>query len=175
MEHLREGTEVRLTRELTEEEHACTGLVLPLGCRGILVDEDGDIGFRPSSANDALREGSRRRPIVSGFYPFYNQFKDWCCFLDREDYEFDVTPYEDDPNLIEVTKGVFVSVGDAIYIVDDQGEVTSWNQDEWSEDSDSVTACAVACIVAAQKGAGAVRKNIELSGQIVRGMVQNEN
>ena len=96
----------------------------------------------------------------------------WCCYLDREDYEFDVTPYEDDPNLIEVTKGVFVSVGDAIYIVDDQGEVTSWNQDEWSEDSDSVTACAVACIVASQKGAGAVRKNIELSGQIVRGMVR---
>ena len=155
MKHLRAGTEVRLTRELTEEEHACTGLVLPLGCRGILVDEDGDIGFRPSSAND----------------PFYNQFKDWCCFLEREDYEFDSTSYEDDPNLIEVTKGVFVSVGDAVYIVDDQGEVTSWNQDEWSEDAESVTACVVACIVAAQKGAGAVRKNIELSGSIVRDMV----
>ena len=151
MEHLREGTEVRLTRELTEEEHACTGLVLPLGCRGILVDEDGDIGFRPKGIG--------------------LEFKDWCCFLDREDYEFDVTPYEDDPNLIEVTKGVFVSVGDAVYIVDDQGEVTSWNQDEWSEDTESVTACAVACIVAAQKGASAVRKNIELSGQIVRDMV----
>ncbi len=155
MKHLRAGTEVRLTRELTEEEHACTGLVLPLGCRGILVDEDGDIGFRPSSAHD----------------PFYNQFKGWCCFLGREDYEFDATPYEDDESLVEVTKGVFVSVGDAIYIVDDQGEVTSWNCDEWVEDPDSVTACAVACIVAAQKGAGAVRKNIELSGSILRDMV----
>jgi hypothetical protein len=159
MEHLRAGTEVRLTRELTEEEHACTGLVLPLGCRGILVDEDGDIGFRPSSANPYER------------HRCFKVTESWCCFLDREDYEFDSTSYEDDPNLIEVTKGVFVSVGDAVYIVDDQGEVTSWNQDEWSEDAESVTACAVACIVAAQKGAGAVRRNMELSGSIVRDMI----
>lgn len=164
MEHLRAGTEVRLTRELTEEEHACAGLVLPLGCRGILVDEDGDIGFRPSP-------GKARSGLTGPDCTFYNQFKGWCCFLDREDYEFDATPYEDDESLVEVTKGVFVSVGDAIYIVDDQGEVTSWNCDEWAESPDSVTACAVACIVAAQKGAGAVRKNIELSGSILRDMV----
>lgn len=158
MEHLRAGTEVRLTRELTEEEHACPGLVLPVGCRGILIDEDGDIGFRPKGSTGDL---------------FYNQFKGWCCYLDREDYEFDRSVYEDDPNLIEVTKGVFVSTGDAVYIVDDQGEVTSWNSDEWAEDAESVTACVVASIVAAQKGAGAVRKNIELSGQILRSMTEH--
>ena len=73
--------------------------------------------------------------------------------------------------MIEVCKGVFVSAGEAIYIVDECGEVTSWNQDEWAEDAESVTACAVACIVAAQKGAGAVRRNIELSGSIVRDMI----
>lgn len=147
-EHLKTGTEVRLTRELTEKEHACSGLVLPAGCRGILVDEDGDIGFRPSYG------------ILVG--------NDWCCYLDREDYEFDYTPYENYPDLIEVTKGVFVSSGEAVYIVDDQGEVTSWNLYEWADDPESVTACVVACIVAAQKGASAVRKNIELSGQILK-------
>jgi hypothetical protein len=163
MKHLRAGTEVRLTRELTEEEHACTGLVLPLGCRGILVDEDGDIGFRPSAKFKFI--------FLSRHRCFIHCLESWCCFLEREDYEFDATPYEDDPNLIEVCKGVFVSAGEAIYIVDECGEVTSWNQDEWAEDAESVTACAVACIVAAQKGAGAVRRNIELSGSIVRDMI----
>lgn len=92
---------------------------------------------------------------------------------DLERRWFDRSVYEDDPNLIEVTKGVFVSTGDAVYIVDDQGEVTSWNSDEWAEDAESVTACVVASIVAAQKGAGAVRKNIELSGQILRSMTEH--
>jgi len=65
--HLKPGTKVRLTRELTEDEHACPGLVLPEGCEGVLVDEDGDIGFRPL----VIDRG----------------FETWCCFLDRKDYE----------------------------------------------------------------------------------------
>ena len=87
----------------------------------------------------------------------------------------ELSEYKNDPNLVEVTKGVFVAIGEAVYIVDDQGEVTSWNCDEWTEDTDSVTACAVACIVAAQKGPEAVRKNIELSGEIVKKMIEDQN
>ena len=63
--HLKPGTLVYLTRELTEEEHACTGLTLPEGCEGMLVDEEGDVGFRPQATG----------------------FENWCCYLDREDYE----------------------------------------------------------------------------------------
>ena len=63
--HLKSGTKVRLTRELTEEEHACPGLILPEGCEGVLVDEEGDIGFRPQAPG----------------------FEQWCCYLDREDYK----------------------------------------------------------------------------------------
>ena len=82
--------------------------------------------------------------------------------------------FESDPDLIEVTKGVFVSSGEAVYIVDDQGEVISWNLDEWTDDPEIVTGCVVSCIVAAQKGASAVRKNIELSEQILKDMPQCE-
>ena len=63
--HLPAGTLVRLTRELNEEQHACTGLILPEGCHGVLVDEDGDIGFRPQARG----------------------FETWCCYLGREDYQ----------------------------------------------------------------------------------------
>ena len=62
--HLKPGTTVYLTRELTENEHACPGLLLPNGCEGVLVDEEGDVAFRP---------------IASGF-------ENWCCYLAPEDY-----------------------------------------------------------------------------------------
>ena len=57
--------EVELTRTLTENEHACPGLILPKGCRGILLEEDGDLVFRPNC----------------------ECFKHWACYIDNSDWK----------------------------------------------------------------------------------------
>ncbi len=71
MSHSTVGTRVVLTRQLTEGDHACPGLILPEGCRGVLIDVDGDIGFRPCSDD--------------------NTFDDWGCYLSSGDYREEQT------------------------------------------------------------------------------------
>jgi len=66
--HLPAGTKVELTRVFHDWEHGCTGLLLNEGCHGVLVDEDGDIGFRPAPGEWGELD------------------KDWCFYLDPEDY-----------------------------------------------------------------------------------------
>lgn len=59
---------------------------------------------------------------------------------------------------IEVVPGVFVAP-DALYIVDDQGEVCMWNIDEVSEeDNNAFTAAINAVAIAAKYGANKCRK-----------------
>jgi hypothetical protein len=69
--------------------------------------------------------------------------------------------YSDTP---EIVPGVFVAPGSALYIVDEQGEVCSWNYDEICEDGEAFTAAINAAILATAKGANAVRQNIESKG-----------
>jgi hypothetical protein len=59
----------------------------------------------------------------------------------------------------EVVPGVFIEPGSAVYIVDEIGEVVSWNEDEF-DDPFAVTAALNAVALAASKGAGAVRQNL---------------
>lgn len=68
----------------------------------------------------------------------------------------------------EPVPGVFVETGSAVYIVDDVGEVVSWNADEWAEDPESVTGMVNAVALAAVKGAAAVRQNIGLHGHVLK-------
>jgi len=65
----------------------------------------------------------------------------------------------------EIVPGVFYAPGDAVYIVDDEGEVVSWNRDEWHDDSEAVTATVTAVALAAKCGAAAVRCNINSGGE----------
>jgi hypothetical protein len=67
-------------------------------------------------------------------------------------------------NMTEVVPGVFVNVGESVHIVDELGEVATWNCDEWTEDPESVTATINAVILATKYGAEAVRQNIESKG-----------
>lgn len=62
MKHLPAGTRVKLSRTMRDEETCCGEY--DKGTSGILVDEDGDMAFRPDGY-----------PIGWGFY------------LDREDYD----------------------------------------------------------------------------------------
>lgn len=64
----------------------------------------------------------------------------------------------------EIVPGVFYEPGEAVYIVDPNGEVCSWNADEWAEDPMVITATIVAVILAATKGPAAVRDNLENKG-----------
>jgi len=73
----------------------------------------------------------------------------------------------------EIVPGVFVDPGDAVYIVDDIGEVASWNADEWAEDPEAVTATINACIVATKYGPAAVRKNIENKGATLMSLIES--
>ena len=75
-------------------------------------------------------------------------------------------------NLSEISRGVFVSPGDAVYIVDDIGEVCSWNLDEWAEDADTVTATIFAVAIASKLGPEAVRANIESKGLVLEKLVE---
>jgi hypothetical protein len=79
--------------------------------------------------------------------------------------------FHDYPDASEVVPGVFVIPGDSVYIVDDDGEVVMWNLDEWAEDQTSVTAAICACILAAVKGAKAVRQNIADKGATLTALI----
>ncbi len=77
--------------------------------------------------------------------------------------------YAHDP---EIVPGVFVSTEDqAVYIVDDRGEVACWNSDEWAEDPEAAIATINAVILAAVKGAAAVRENIKLKGHTLKQLI----
>jgi hypothetical protein len=77
---------------------------------------------------------------------------------------------------IEILPGIFVDVGNAIYIADDNGEVASWNLDEWLEDPDAITATICAVALAAKKGANSVRENIKTKGLTLDRMIlETEN
>ena len=76
--------------------------------------------------------------------------------------------FDDYSDIPEIISGVFVDPGNAVYIVDDEGEIVSWNADEWAEDSEAVTATANACILASVKGAKEVRENIRNYGSSIR-------
>lgn len=67
--------------------------------------------------------------------------------------------YQEYEDMTEVVPGVFYEPGAGVYIVDDLGEVVCWVDSEW-EDPLAVTACVNACILAAVKGAAAVRENL---------------
>lgn len=67
----------------------------------------------------------------------------------------------------EVAPGVFVDPGESVTIVDDEGEVATWTADEVAEDDDAFTAAVNAAVLAALKGAAAVRENIETRGEVL--------
>jgi hypothetical protein len=69
------------------------------------------------------------------------------------------------PGCTEVVPGVFISVGDAVYIADEKGEVVTWNADEVAEDGEAFTAALNGVILAALYGADAVRDNISSHGE----------
>ena len=73
-DHLPAGTEVELTRGFCDDEHGCEGLYLPKGWRGVLVDEDGDIGFHPNPVK------------TSSNYYLGEIDQGWCFYLAPEDY-----------------------------------------------------------------------------------------
>lgn len=72
----------------------------------------------------------------------------------------------------EIVPGIFVEPSDAVYIVDDEGEVVSWNSDEWEEDPEAVTATVNAVILATKQGANAVRQNMKTGG-ILRSLIMD--
>ena len=77
--------------------------------------------------------------------------------------------YQDIP---EIVPGVFVLPGAGVYIVDDDGEVCSWNDGEWEGDPEAVTATVNAVALAAAKGAAAVRRNIASRGAVIDQLIQ---
>jgi len=79
--------------------------------------------------------------------------------------------YKDYNECVELSPGVFAWTGEFVAIVDDEGEVCSWNRDEWEEDSESVTATVNAVALAVAKGSAAVRKNINNGGLELRNLV----
>ena len=80
--------------------------------------------------------------------------------------------YDQYADIPEIVPGVFVEPGDAVYIVDAQGEVCSWNADEWQEDPEAVTATVSAVILAATLGAAACRENLKDRGTLVEGLIR---
>ena len=74
------------------------------------------------------------------------------------------THYDNYSEYTEIVPGVFYEPGDAVYIVDDEGEVISWNCDEWADDTDAITATITAVVLATKRGAMAVRTNINGGG-----------
>lgn len=77
--------------------------------------------------------------------------------------------YEKD--MSELVPGVFLSPGEALHIVDDEGEACSWTVDEWGEDPEAVTAAITAAVIAAAKGSAAVRENIKMGGTVLQAML----
>jgi hypothetical protein len=71
----------------------------------------------------------------------------------------------------EVVPGVFVDTGHAVYIVDDEGEVVTWNAEEVAADSQAFTAALNAVALSAAKGAAAVRANIQTQGRVLDALI----
>ena len=80
--------------------------------------------------------------------------------------------YDQYADIPEIVPGVFVSPGECVHIVDDQGEVVSWTGDEWDADPESVTATINAVILAAKFGPAAVRRNIADKGQTIENLIR---
>lgn len=80
--------------------------------------------------------------------------------------------YKEYSDLPEIAPGVFISLGTAVYIVDDEGEVCSWNIDEWLDDRESITAAITAVTIACMKGSSAVRQNIADRGATLRQLIK---
>ncbi len=76
------------------------------------------------------------------------------------------------PNSNEIVPGVFVTPGEAVYIVDDKGEVVTWNADEAAADPEAFTAALAAVALAASEGAGAVRDNIGSNSERLRERIE---
>lgn len=76
------------------------------------------------------------------------------------------------PGAVEVVPGVFVAYGDAVYIVDDQGEIVTWNSDEVMEDAEAFTAAVCATALAASCGPAAVRANLQAGGRTLANLVE---
>jgi len=79
--------------------------------------------------------------------------------------------FEQYGDIPEVVPGVFVDPGQMVYIVDARGEVVSWGEDEWADDTYSVTAAVTAVAIAALDGASMVRLNIARSGEVLRSFI----
>jgi hypothetical protein len=79
--------------------------------------------------------------------------------------------YAEYDGIPEIAPGVFVSAGDAVYIVDDRGEVMSWNCDEAADDEYAFTAALNAVALAVKHGAAAVRQNIDDAGDTLDKMI----
>lgn len=79
--------------------------------------------------------------------------------------------YADYADFTEVLPGVFYEPGAAVYIVDDEGEVVSWNADEWAEDPFAVTATVMAVAVAVHCGVEAVRENMQTRGELLQRLI----
>jgi hypothetical protein len=71
----------------------------------------------------------------------------------------------------QVVPGVFIEAGEAVYIVDDEGEVVSWNYNEIEEDEEAFTAALTAVALAAKWGPRAVRNNIG-DGSILEDLIK---
>jgi hypothetical protein len=80
--------------------------------------------------------------------------------------------FEDYADITEVSEGVFIDAGNAVYIVDDEGEVVSWNADEAAEDGEAFTAALNATALACLCGAGAVRECIATNGATLENLIQ---
>lgn len=75
------------------------------------------------------------------------------------------------PGTAEIVPGVFIAVGEAVYIADDKGEVVTWNADEVAEDGEAFTAALNAVILAALYGPDAVRDNLSSKGERLRELI----
>ncbi len=75
--------------------------------------------------------------------------------------------FQEYENMTEIVPGVFVNPGESVHIVDEIDEVACWNNDEWQDDPESITATVNAVILATKYGAKAVRENIEYHGKIM--------
>jgi hypothetical protein len=123
------------------------------GCVKV-VNEDGQYLFRRANLKAALEQIGRlqeadRRQWRNRDFPHYAEYAD----------------------IPEIAPGVFVTPGDAVYIVDDEGEVVTWNADEAAEDGFAFTAALNAVALATKHGAAAVRANIADAGQTLERMI----
>jgi hypothetical protein len=85
-----------------------------------------------------------------------------------------VAHYADYEDFVEITPGVFIDPYHAVYIVDEKGEVVTWNYDEIVEDGngEGFTAALFAVALAASEGAHTVRENLESKGKRIQERVE---